>query len=296
MAVPRAVVLGCGPTEIKFMTDDVHLFWRAFDLFIQDTTLNPFVDYYNSGSVAIKDILRFEPNAAQTMKNTVRRELSHYLAVRHNIQLIDRYKSEVDAYFKNFRAIYSHAEFPPVHFVVGKLNSGGTVTQNGIIIGLEMFGDSLAVKNRPQTIRMEDLPVVIATCLVFYNQKPAHTGYTLLRQAIVHGAADFLATLIVGEKKQLILERPHYKYGDAHEETLVREFLRQRDETDFSGWFYYGNPSGRPADLAFWIGYKITESYYTSARDKTKAIDDILKINDFEKFLLLSGYAEPFRN
>ena len=145
-------------------------------------------------------------------------------------------------------------------------------------------------------IRLDILPKVIAKCLVFYNQKPAHTGYTLLRESIIAGSADFISSLVVGDKRNKIFERENYQYGELYEETLVKEFLRQRTESDMSGWFYYGNSEGRPPNLGHWIGYKITEAYYNNIPDKLKAVDQILKINDFEKFLLLSGYAEPFRN
>jgi hypothetical protein len=53
--------------------------------------------------------------------------------------------------------------------------------------------------------------------------------------------------------------------------------------------------NGRPADLAYFIGYRIAEAYYRKTPDKAKAIADILNCGDPEKFLQQSGYAERFK-
>jgi hypothetical protein len=38
-----------------------------------------------------------------------------------------------------------------------------------------------------------------------------------------------------------------------------------------------------------WIGYKITNACYNKAADKMQAIEDILTITDFDRFLEQSG-------
>ena len=50
----------------------------------------------------------------------------------------------------------------------------------------------------------------------------------------------------------------------------------------------------RPADLGYYIGYKICEAYYQNAKDKKQAIKDILGIKDFNQFLKDSGYQGKF--
>ena len=50
----------------------------------------------------------------------------------------------------------------------------------------------------------------------------------------------------------------------------------------------------RPADLGYYIGYKIAEAYYKNAADKKQAVKDILEIKDFNEFLKASKYEEKF--
>ena len=53
-------------------------------------------------------------------------------------------------------------------------------------------------------------------------------------------------------------------------------------------------PEGRPADLGYWMGYRIARGYYRRAADKAQAIRDMLRIRDFDAFLEASGVAEEF--
>jgi hypothetical protein len=83
--------------------------------------------------------------------------------------------------------------------------------------------------------------------------------------------------------------------GDTHEPTLWYEFKSEMRGTDISRWLYNGGTitetSGRPADLGYYIGARIRESYFAKAAGTHKAIEGILNIGDFEAFLQQSGYS-----
>ncbi|MBC7808379.1 MAG: hypothetical protein H7145_19775 [Akkermansiaceae bacterium] len=64
---------------------------------------------------------------------------------------------------------------------------------------------------------------------------------------------------------------------------------------DISNWFYQGDRAkDRPADLGYYIGYKICEAYYERAKDKNAAVRAMLETTDVAAFLKASGYAEKF--
>jgi uncharacterized protein YjaZ len=68
------------------------------------------------------------------------------------------------------------------------------------------------------------------------------------------------------------------------------------DGTSVKNWLYQGNGAkDRPADLGYYIGYKIIESYYKNAGDKKQALRKILEISDFKDFLAKSRYEEKFK-
>jgi uncharacterized protein YjaZ len=58
---------------------------------------------------------------------------------------------------------------------------------------------------------------------------------------------------------------------------------------------YGGSPiEGGPNDLGYFMGYRICQSYYEQAEDKTAAIAAILTTKDVNALLEASGYARQF--
>ena len=65
--------------------------------------------------------------------------------------------------------------------------------------------------------------------------------------------------------------------------------------SDYSNWLYQGERSkNRPADLGYYVGYKIVEAYYKRSADKEKALREILGVSEPLQFLEDSGYAATF--
>ena len=86
---------------------------------------------------------------------------------------------------------------------------------------------------------------------------------------------------------------PHvHIYANSREQALWKEFKQRMFSADYDGWFYSVGENGRPADLGYWMGYKIAKAYYENAENKKQAIADMLVIEDFSAFLQASGYYE----
>ena len=66
--------------------------------------------------------------------------------------------------------------------------------------------------------------------------------------------------------------------------------------TDLSHWLYQGDkvPPGVPADLGYYIGRRICEAYYKRAKDKKRAIREIVEMRDATKILQGSQYSGQF--
>ena len=81
-------------------------------------------------------------------------------------------------------------------------------------------------------------------------------------------------------------------YARTREKEIWYEFARDMYKPDFSKWIYNGaSAKDRPADLGYYVGYRITRTYYDRAKDKRKAVRDILNIQDARAFLGASGYG-----
>jgi uncharacterized protein YjaZ len=137
---------------------------------------------------------------------------------------------------------------------------------------------------------IDTLPAIVAHEIIHFEQDNAD-GSTLLAQSIKEGAADFLGEMIAGQ-----IINPHlHTFGNPRERELWEEFKKEMNGKVMLKWLYNGSAvKDRPADLGYYVGYKICEAYYKLAKDKKQAISDILNIKNFEQFLKASQYEKKF--
>ena len=250
-----------------------------------------------SGSILIKAAKAFK-RARINQCSFVESLASHpryYASIRESTLRVSSLKEPMRASFRKLKSLYDDAVFPDVYFLIGCMNSGGTTADAGLLIGTEMYGRTPNMPEEElddwlrQVLKPVDLiPHIVAHELVHYQQKYPEGERTLLRESIKEGSADFIAELISGKNINTHL----HDYGNPRERELWTEFKREMNGTNLNDWLYNGSAAkGRPADLGYYIGYKICEAYYQAARDKKQAVKDILEIKDFNQFLKDSQYS-----
>lgn len=298
-------VIKKNPENIKLITSDIDLFWKMFDretpLF---TKLEVDSQYFDAGTPALSlfydEIIKSSDAFSQLLSN--RFDRSYYKRIRDNTLAIDRRRKSIVNAFKAFKNIYPPAVFTDLTFVIGKLETGGTLLPNGqIVIAAEMF--SKPSKNtdlsylspwHQSVVRTSDyIPVIALHELVHLQQQRVanRQNATLLDRALLEGSAEFITYLVLN----MHLNRALFSYGDAHEKELWDAFTQSMHKTNFSRWLYNGNAGSsneKPADLGYYIGFKIAEFYYNKASDKKEAVRDIIQMKDGITFLKKSGYAD----
>jgi len=238
------------PINAQFVTTDYDNFWKAFDK-IGLISENPFIEYLNHASDGLKPFVNYFN--VDTLYQTSKPIVSG----------IDSIKKKVEASYAAMKYWYPEARFPPVYFAVGVFSTGGTVSENGLLIGSEKL------KN------LNGLNALISHELIHYQQRTSGDN-NLLKQVIREGSADFLGELISGEHINSI----SFNYGNKHEKRLCKEFVSLMLKNEYTDWLYgTSGKDDRPKDLGYWIGYKITEAYFNKQTDKRKAVSDILIIS-----------------
>ncbi len=176
---------------------------------------------------------------------------------------LDSAVTRVDSIFARFRAIYPQGRQPGVYFVVGAGMAAGTTTHTSdpvVLIGVERAGDPsrLASTVAHEFVHtQQDYPWI-----GIFTGGPSFLRGTLLRQSIMEGSANLIAELVTGVPSR-------DEYAEAHEAELWADFSREMHGKDYSRWLWNGsNPKrgDRPADLGYWIGYRITKAYYDRCR------------------------------
>jgi len=289
------------PDAAQIVTSDIALFWKAHDMAEPENDLIVFRDQYlRKGSIGLKEFTRTRIGSSCGLVDAISQHPKYYASLRERSLQLDSYKDSMRASFRKLKGIHDAAVFPDIYFLMGKMNSAGTLTNQGLLIGVDMFGrtknmplEELSDWHKAVIKPIEAIPFVVAHELIHYQQKYPTDHTTLLQQAINEGSADFIAELIAGGHGNEHL----HGYGNPREKELWLEFKKEMMGTDSSNWLYQGDKAkDRPADLGYYIGYKICEACYKNAPDKKQAFNDILEIKDFEHFLKASRYEEKFKS
>ena len=315
------------PDKVLFVTSDIDNFWRAFDLASIETDQARKIaifqtEYFDKGSVGLQDFLRLRIKSAKELVETIEKLPLFYASIRTSSRRVAEMEKQMRRNFQKFKRLYPDAEFPDVYFLIGTTSTGGTISENGLLIGTEQysltpetpsqeFADLLKAfmpnedENQIQLLAskyfetvfkpVEMLPSIVVHELCHFNQKLPESK-TLLGRALHEGPCDFIAQVVVGE----VINPKQKIYGNQHEKELWLEFNSRLDDTNTSDWFNNVLTSkDMPSDLGYYMGYKISEAYYQNAkskRQKRQAIRDILEIKDYYTFLEKSRYSEKFKN
>jgi hypothetical protein len=286
------------PDEAQIVTSDVVAFWPAFDKMTSGIDTMPMRGYIDNGSVGLRDFTSLRWKNAIALTQSVWTRRSYYASIRETSLATAQMEPQIRATFAVADTLIDGAIFPDVYLVIGTLGTGGTTSDHGLLIGAEMFSratdsptDELTPWQQSVVQTNDVLPAIVAHELVHFQQHFGNNGNTLLGQSIREGSADFIGKMLSGRS----INEPIEAYGLAHESELWAEFQLQMYGTDYSRWLYNGGSitatSTRPADLGYFIGSRIAESYYAKAADKHQAIQDILNIRDLYQFLAASGYS-----
>lgn len=267
------------PQEAKFITSDIENFWKAFDS-IEKSNGNPFEEYIENGTIGLQGFIPNRIINADSLLNMVNRRKQDYEKMRGIEMKIREQEKLIKPYFYALEYWYPYAVYPPVYFIVGRYNSGGTSSEDGLLIGAEKLTS------------LDHLPELVIHESIHFQQKWPEGGETnLLQQSILEGMADFIAELVTGIKGN----EEANKYGNEHKDELCKEFVELMYKGDMQDWLYgTSGKDNRPNDLGYWIGYEIVKAYFDKAEDKKLAVNHILNIEDYERFLRDSGYLEEY--
>jgi hypothetical protein len=290
------------PESARLVTTDIARFWTAFDQMTSAFDTLPLRrDYLDVGTDGLKDFTNRRWKDARTLAGMVWPRREYYASVRANTLRVAGLESDIRRIYRSLDTLYADAVFPDVYFAIGGMATGGTTGEHGLLIGTELFSraadspiGSLTPWQQSVVRSIDALPVIVAHELTHYQQRYGASPETLLATSIQEGSADFVGELLSGKTIN-----DHLRvYGDAHEAELWRSFSMAMNGSDLSLWLYNGGAAsgtdGRPADLGYYVGARITAAYFDKQTNKKQALRDILTIRDFGQFLNASGYAAKF--
>jgi len=270
--------------------DDVTRFYAVFDQAHGHPTAAALkAGYLDPGSPGLRAFVQARIGSAQKLAEAIERSAADFDDARRCMSVLPAVRDRLRPVFARLAKLDPNASFPPVTFVIGRDNTGGTTTAAGVTIGLEVICRS----NWLDPDIVQRLVHLIAHEYVHVQQPAAQIdpppGATLLFQSLVEGGAEFIGELTSGE----VLNRHLQRWTQGKACPIERDFAAHAMDSDVSAWLYNGpGTSDHPGDLGYWVGYRIVRAYYRNSHNKAQAIQDILHVDNANAaaFLARSGW------
>jgi hypothetical protein len=295
-------------------TGDIDNFWHAFDKIqkISDTTAKDEMIqklYLDKASEGLKEFIRIRNWNAAKFRKSITGHQAFWQSVRPLTLRVRADSIALEKLLSRYRQLYPNFITPQLFFTIGPISTGGTTTQDKVLIGTELAsGDSsVDVSGLNPFIKgfFRTNPGIISLVaheLTHTQQKGGdmedRRDSNLLGFCIAEGVCDFISELLL----QKPVVRPYIIYGENHEKEIWAKFRKEMDGKDTRDWLYNGAiKKDGDADLGYFVGYAICKSYYEYATDKKTAIKEMISINlenkkQLRQFLENSKYGFAWKN
>jgi hypothetical protein len=301
------------PENLKTVqTADIDHFWQAWDNLkncktYQDSLQSFEKIYTDRATDGFKDFMKVRDYTPEDYVEMARKLPKFYNSVRQNTLVTKKAEPLIEEVFQKFKALYPNFKPFKVCFAIGAMRSGGTVSDDFVLIGAEITTSTnkMDLSEIPFEALKKNLAgeedivqkiknMVAHECVHTQQKTPLDTNSVncnLLYQCMQEGFCDFIGELVTGSQ----INKWLLDYSNAHEKELWQTFKSQLCTQKTGDWLYnMSSVKDKPSDLGYYIGYKIAQSYYNNAVDKKQAVIDIIEMKNPLQFLEKSGYDKKF--
>jgi len=290
------------------LTADIDHFWEAFDRLPQCKTHADSVQtiqklYLDRATDGLIDFIRVRQFTAEKFVKAIAARSRFYQSVRPNTLEAKKAVPQIEDIFRRFQQLYPDFRPFKVCFAIGIVGSGGTTSERFVLVGTEValssdkvdlseFRDNTYSKQLMGTepLQQKIRNIVAHECVHTQQVFRPDTNAVVCRQlylSLHEGIADFIGELLAQGQLNTYI----HSYGDQHEAALWQAFKATLCKNDATDWLYnYNEVKGKPADLGYYMGYRIAQAYYEQAKDKQQAVREIIRLRDPLQFLQESGY------
>lgn len=291
-------------TAQNIVTTDIDNFWKAYDQITATGDNTRQLEYLNKlfiekGTPGLKGIMKARRYSPQEYVDAINKYPLFWNSIRANTLRAKDLSEKIKTGVGKLRELYPGLKPANVYFTIGVFRTGGTTIENNVLIGSEM---ALADKNTDVSEFPESLNYVKAyfktnpiDAIVFGNvhefihtQQKTTVCNTLLGQSVMEGVAEFLAVKSLTTPSNA----PAITYGKNNEPRVKNAFVLQMFDSDYGFWLYSDAKNEfNTRDLGYYVGYAIAEKFYDKAKDKKRAVVEMIEL-DYNNLALLGKYVD----
>jgi hypothetical protein len=282
-------------------TEDIDRFWTAFDSVRNIPEQEKQVEvmkalYTDKGTDGLKLFMKLRKFDAAKLVESIHKYPRFWASIRANTFTIKQKLPFIEKHIRDFKVIYPEMRPANIYFTITAIRAAGTVQDSVVLIGAEIaMGNKttdvseFSDKRLANFFNSQDSANIIPVAIHEYVHTQQRTeSKILLGQAIYEGACDFVTELVL----KTTLQNSYLKYGRLHEKELKQAFKEEMLGENFDNWLYNGTTAKTMGDLGYFMGYTICRSYYRHARNKSKALRDIIHLDYSDKTAILKFLEE----
>jgi len=285
--VPIAAAMGQSGSGPEIRVSDVERFYELYDTTAGKPSAAQLQAYIDEGTEGFRAFTKMRNTTGERIAQAIEKQPEIFLRAKRCAAILPAVKARVATAMARLEDLYPEANLPPITLGVGRGKPVGTADRNGVMIGLEALcaTDFLNPNLEDRFVYVIAHEYAHVQQVQFADENPSEK---VLRASLIEGGAEFIGELISGSVSYAHLA-PMVK---GREERFETEFLQDVDKVALGSAWLYNHPGTpeRPADLGYWIGYRITKAYYRNATDKRQALRDIIELRNPRAILEKSGW------
>jgi hypothetical protein len=273
--------------RIVIEIDDVTRFYKLYDDNGGQLTAEQIQrQYLDLGSDGLHRLAKERNVTAARIADALHQHPELYVDARKCMVVLPSVRRRVQDAVRRLAQVYPSIRYAPITIAVGRGRPVGITEAVGIEIGLEALcaADFL-------NPNVEDRFVHVLTH-EFGHVQQVHAlaevdPPNVIEGSLVEGGAEFVAELVSGQVAYAHLA----PLTRGRETEIESAWLSDQHSFDLSKWLYNDRGTAQwPGDLGYWVGYRINKAYYLHARDKRRALREILQMTDPDALLMRSGW------
>ena len=274
----------------KFVSTDIDNFWNAYDKIIteKDTTKQySFLKelYIDKATPGLKSLIEVRNYTSKNFIDAINKYPKFWNSIRPNTLSVKEVYPEIEADIKKLKEAYPDLKPSTIYFSIGAFRTNGTIQNDRILIGSELsladektFINELPEWRQPFYKEYEPRKNITLLCTHEYvHTQQKELVENLLSMCLYEGIAEFISCKVTGKKSS----SPAIEFGKNNQEKVINQFIADLYIISNNyNWLWGENKNSlKIRDLGYYIGYEISERYYNTSKDKTKAIKTLVELD-----------------
>lgn len=306
---------------VKDLENFNEMFSKLVDVKTTQDTLNLIKDIVlKNGTAVFQEYVKLkEEQNKYKIENEYLRTLrlypKYYSSVIKQSEIFKSKKliSKVNLVYSTLVKNYPEAKIKPNYICIGIMDDGGKSFETGQYIGLELFAcnenaDISELISNPKILNylkgtsfnLMKIDELILHELIHLSQFKGSAKFLQNFKGTIkyipllgEGGAAFITDLLFNFKATIgpgVFNTEQFEYCERNKYKLWSDYKSFKDNSMITGFFYSNNSAYPVRSVGYYLGYQVCKQYYDKARDKKKAIKEIIEVTDYDKLVLDSSF------